>query len=94
LRYFEAMIFSGDVPWRKPNPEFMLAAARELDVEPMQCLVVGDSLRADIAGAKAAGMKSAWINRECLPLPADGPRPEWTVGTLAEVHKIAVQGTV
>lgn len=90
--YFEAMIFSGDVPWRKPNPEFMLSAAKQLGVEPADCLVVGDSLEADIAGAKAAGMRSVWINRQCLPLPTDGPRPDWTITTLAEVQRLAAEG--
>ncbi len=92
--YFQAMIFSGDVPWRKPNPEFMLAAARELDVEPEECLVVGDSLKADIAGARAAGMRSVWINREGVPLSAGEPRPDWIITTLVEVQKIATEGTI
>ena len=38
--HFGAMIISGDIPWRKPNPEFMWAAAGELGVEPAECLVV------------------------------------------------------
>jgi FMN phosphatase YigB (HAD superfamily) len=83
------MIFSGDVPWRKPNPEFMWAAARELGVDPGECLVVGDSLPADVAGAKAAGIPSVWINRDGAVAPADGARPDWEVTSLGEVAGIA-----
>ena len=50
--------------------------------------MVGDSLEADVAGAKAAGMMSVWVNRERLSLPAAGPRPGWTVTTLAEARSI------
>jgi putative hydrolase of the HAD superfamily len=55
--------FSGDVPWAKPNPEFFFAAARELSLTPEDCVVVGDTLHADIAGANAAGIRSIWIDR-------------------------------
>jgi len=83
--YFNVVVVSGDVPWRKPNPEFMWAAARELDVEPETCLVVGDSLKADIAGARAAGMKCVWVNREGL---AGGDEADWVVGDLQGVPDV------
>lgn len=89
--FFDAFVMSGDVPWRKPNPEFMWAAARRLGVAAEACLVVGDSLKADVAGARAAGMRSAWVNRSREPHPAE-PRPDWTVGTLDEVVEIACTG--
>ncbi len=81
-QFFDAFVISGDVPWRKPNPEFMWAAARELRVELEECLVVGDSLKADIAGAKAAGMKSAWVNREQDHLSAGSPTPDYILSGL------------
>jgi len=84
-RFFDAFVISGDVPWRKPNPEFMWAAARELGVEAEECLVVGDSLNADIAGAKAAGMRSVWVNRDGLPVPAGEPEGDWTTADLVGV---------
>ncbi len=82
---FDAFVISGDVPWRKPNPEFMWAAAQELRVEAEECLVVGDSLKADIAGAKAAGMRSAWVNREQEEPPAGSPTPDYTLSSLHEI---------
>ena len=83
--FFEAFVTSGDVPWRKPNPEFMWAAARELGVEPEACLVVGDSLKADIAGARAAGMRCIWVNREDL---AGGDEADWMVRDLDGVMDV------
>lgn len=82
--YFQARVFSGDVPWAKPNPEFFFAAARELSLSPEDCVVVGDTLHADIAGANAAGIRSIWIDRGYGVPPWDGARPDVTVTSLTE----------
>jgi FMN phosphatase YigB (HAD superfamily) len=83
--FFDAFICSGEVPWRKPNPAFMRAAADALAVPPAECLVVGDSLENDIAGARAAEMRSVWINPAGAAAPADGPQPDWTARALTDV---------
>ncbi len=49
-------IVSGDTtPNTKPHPEPLLHAARQLAIEPGDCVYVGDDLR-DIQAARAAGM--------------------------------------
>jgi HAD superfamily hydrolase (TIGR01509 family) len=83
--FFDATVFSGDVPWRKPNPEFMWEAARRLEVKPGECLVVGDSLRADIAGARAAGIRCAWVKRGATEVADDDPQPDEIVVSLSEL---------
>jgi putative hydrolase of the HAD superfamily len=87
--FFDVFVTSGEVPWRKPNPEFMWAAATELGLEPEACLVVGDSLRADIAGAKAAGMRCVWVNRDGL---AGGDEADWVVDDLQGVMDVMRPG--
>ena len=87
-RFFDAFICSGNLAWRKPNPDFMFAAAEKVGVLPAGCLVVGDNLQADIAGAQAAGMKSVWINRTGATVPAGCPPPDWTERSLVEVMEI------
>jgi FMN phosphatase YigB (HAD superfamily) len=91
-RFLDAMVMSGDVPWRKPNPEFMWAAARALGVEPAQCLVVGDSLEADIAGARAAGMRSVWVDRDGSPSQGEERAPDLTVRDLRPVLTTVLAG--
>jgi HAD superfamily hydrolase (TIGR01509 family) len=86
--YFRALICSGEVPWRKPNPLFMLAAAEALGAAAGECLVVGDTLEVDIAGAQAAGMRSVWISRGAAPVPPEAPNPTWTATRLTEVAEI------
>ena len=57
---------------------------KALGVTRSDVLHVGDSLTADVAGAEALGIESAWINRSGRPLPA-GPTPTHTASKLTEL---------
>jgi phosphoglycolate phosphatase len=51
-------VVSGDTtPFAKPHPEPLFEAARRLDLDPMQCVYVGDDER-DIIAGRAAGMRT------------------------------------
>ena len=51
-------VVSGDtLPQRKPHPAPLLHAARELGVEPRDCIYLGDAER-DIEAGRAAGMRT------------------------------------
>jgi putative hydrolase of the HAD superfamily len=61
----------------KPDPGIFLAAAALLGVEPGQVLHVGDDPALDMVGARDAGLRTAWINRQGEPWPAGmGPPPD------------------
>lgn len=47
----------------KPDPRIFLAACAALEVAPGQAIYVGDDLLADVQGARAAGLRSVWLNR-------------------------------
>jgi HAD superfamily hydrolase (TIGR01509 family) len=64
-----AIVSSDDVPHGKPAPDVYLAAASQLGVEPVRCLVVEDSVNGVMAG-KAAGMFVVLVPNESVP-----PRP-------------------
>ena len=57
LDYFtyEHMAISADLGVRKPNPDIFMHALNRLSVQPEDAAMVGDSLKADILGAKIAG---------------------------------------
>jgi len=63
LDCFRVLVFSGEVGRTKPHPELFQKALRALSVNPEECLHVGDLQHTDIAGAKALGMRTAWIHR-------------------------------
>lgn len=51
---------SGDLGVRKPNPAIFLHALNELNVAPVNAVMVGDSLSADILGAQRLGIFAVW----------------------------------
>lgn len=57
-----ALAFSDEVGWGKPDDRIFTACLRGLGTpRPERVLHVGDSLRADIAGAKRLGACACWI---------------------------------
>lgn len=54
--YFDVIVTSDLVPEGKPSPAVYLYAARQLGVNPEQCLVFEDTF-SGVAAGKAAGMK-------------------------------------
>ena len=79
-----AVVTSQDARAYKPRPEPFELALTALGVTTGDVLHVGDSLTADVAGAEALGIESAWINRSGRTLPA-GPTPTHTANKLTEL---------
>jgi len=87
--YFKEVILSSKVGIRKPDPEIYLLTARRMDVEPAQCVYVGDNPIRDIEGAQAAGYGMTIIIHEPATLkkyPKPGPfKPDHTIMSLSEL---------
>lgn len=60
---FDAVIVSAEVGAGKPDPRIFQAALDALGVPAADAVMVGDSLARDVAGARAAGIASVWIDR-------------------------------
>jgi putative hydrolase of the HAD superfamily len=75
--HFAHHICARDSGVAKPDPRIFLAAAERLGVLPEQILHVGDDPAMDMAGARDAGLRTAWINRDSQPWPDElGTPPE------------------
>lgn len=61
--YFDLILSSASLGIRKPNPLIFHAALAHWGVKPSQAMMVGDTLGADILGARNAGLYSVWITR-------------------------------
>jgi putative hydrolase of the HAD superfamily len=68
----------------KPAPRIFLEACARLGFAPGQVLHVGDDPDHDVAGARAAGLRTAWLNRDGLAWPHADP-PELEVRDLGEL---------
>ena len=70
MPYFSHVFVSETLGFRKPQKEFFDACRAFLpDVAADECVMIGDSLTADIAGGKNAGMKTIWYNHARRPIP-------------------------
>jgi putative hydrolase of the HAD superfamily len=70
---------------RKPDAAIFRLAADRLGVTPDQCLFVGDNPAADILGAHAAGMRTAWFSGDASWPEDIAPMPGAMIGTLSEL---------
>ncbi len=97
-RHLDVTVVSDTVGWRKPRKEIFDAVLSELEVAPDEVLHVGDSLRADVAGAAPLGIRTAWITRR-VPNPEDaleaheGPPPDHCIADLVELVDLLHQET-
>jgi putative hydrolase of the HAD superfamily len=53
--YFKSVVLSSVLGIRKPSREIYLEAARRAEVEPAKCAYIGDNLKRDVTGTRAAG---------------------------------------
>lgn len=63
LRYFDHVVTSGQARSGKPDPAIFRRALRLLGARPEEAAHAGDSLIADVAGAKAAGIAAFHLTR-------------------------------
>jgi 2-haloacid dehalogenase len=79
--FFDQRISVDEVRVFKPSPVVYRHAAARLSL-PIGQLRLVTSNAFDCAGASAAGMRTAWVNRSCAPFDTIGQPPDFTVPTL------------
>ncbi len=62
--YFEPIIVSAAVGIRKPNPKIFDLVLAPWGLAPAECVMVGDTLGADILGAQFAGVHDVWLTAQ------------------------------
>jgi len=61
--YFDFVLTSAACFYRKPHPRAFEIALARWSIPPEEAAMVGDSLEADILGAKNLGMQTIWVTR-------------------------------
>jgi putative hydrolase of the HAD superfamily len=61
--YFDFVLTSAACYYRKPHPRAFEIALAQWSIPPEDAIMIGDSLEADIRGAKRLKMKTIWITR-------------------------------
>ena len=62
-KQFDAIVISGAINKRKPSEEIFKSALMLMNLSPSEVIFVGDTIDADIEGAKAVGIKAIYIER-------------------------------
>lgn len=79
---FDCVIHAGyDTP-SKPDPAPFMDALSRLDADPDHAMHVGNSLSADVRGADAAGMRSAWLRSDGV---TPTPQPQYVLDSLTDL---------
>lgn len=83
-KYFDAIVTSAGVGFRKPRPEPFREVLRELRLNPSEAVMIGNSVEADISGARPLGLKTIRVIFE-NDTEGKGADPDITVHKIEEI---------
>jgi len=89
--FFNAVLVSEAVGWRKPDPKIFREALKRLCVKAHETIYVGDNPLEDIQGAKNVGMRTVFIPSQFNSLKdmqKAGHPPDYTIEKLSDVTRI------
>ena len=82
---FDVSVFATPERGLKPDPYPFERALSALDATVDRTLYVGNSLRADVTGARSLGMRTAWFPTERARVADPDPTPDHTLDSLADL---------
>ena len=85
--FFDFVLTSATCSYRKPHTRIFEVALAHWGYSASEAAMIGDTLEADIAGGRRAGLYTIWISRRAQP-PAKIPRafrPDARIHTLLEL---------
>lgn len=86
--FFDVVIASHHIAWRKPSRQIFEYALHLVNAEPQHCIYVGDDPVADIVGAKKVGMVAVLrASAKNLEL-GHGFEPDYIITRLREVKEL------
>lgn len=81
-KYFDAVLDEAFVTIGKPNPEIYIKAAKALNYDPADCIVLEDSFAGvkagKAAGSKVIGITTTHSDQELIPVGADLTASDFT----------------
>lgn len=78
--YFDLLVCSRDLGVRKPNPEIFKTVLNKIDAKPSETVHVGDSVEADMYGARDSGITGIWIKT-----PEQQPWNGYAISSICEL---------
>ena len=84
-QHFDVIAISAELGFAKPDPAIFRFALDKLGVIEDDVWHVGDSLSSDVAGARAAGIRTVWLNRFGVSRRPGDPKPDLEISSLTQV---------
>jgi HAD superfamily hydrolase (TIGR01549 family) len=88
--FFNVIVVSEALGWRKPSKHIFREALTKLQVKPEEAVYVGDSPVEDIKGAMDAGIKTVFIQSQfnsLADLATSGFKPDFAFEKLEDLHR-------
>jgi putative hydrolase of the HAD superfamily len=87
---FDYVITFDDTKARKPSSKPFMLALRKLRLRPDECVMVGDSMKRDMAAAKKLGFRAVFARYGGNNEPAR-IKPDYEIGSITELLKIEME---
>ena len=69
-QYFQYLFTSRELKYQKPDPAFYREILRRINLQPEQCIAVGNNYEKDIVPAKSVGIHTIWFSNHPGSVPA------------------------
>lgn len=86
-KYFSGLFISEAVGAMKPSKEYFDYCIENANAKKDEIVLIGDSLTADIAGGRNAGIKTVWFNHDRADIP-ENKIWDYYVESLDEIKNI------
>lgn len=84
----DRLFISEEIGYTKPDVETFHYVKCVMDLEPQKTWMIGDSFSSDIEGAKEAGWKTIWLNKNLETVPEGKQAPDYIAETEEELLEI------
>lgn len=85
-----AVLASAEIGVQKPDSRAFAALSAQLQTARAHTWYVGDDPRADVEGARDAGLRAVWLNADRAKFPGDLAVPEFTIESLGDLTELVL----
>lgn len=78
-KFFDGILISSEEGCKKPSPVFFTRLLERYGLKAEECLMMGNDVNIDIAGARAVGIDTLYIHTETSPSPEGKTSATYTV---------------
>lgn len=75
-QYFQHLVFSSEIGFKKPSTFFYRKALEIVQLEPEECIMIGNDLYDDIYGAKRMGIHAIFVDNPITPQEQINVQPD------------------